>query len=548
MAGQKIHGITIDLDVNTSGVTEGFKEINKSINVTSKELKTVDNLLKEDSGNITLLTQKQKLLTDAIESTTAKLSQLSLAKVKADRTGEIDKNGKEYRELERDILNTKKRLEELTQQQKDNNDQWDKAKRGITQVGNSLDETSKKAVDFGDIFKANLLSDLILDGIKALAEGTKDVAREMHQWADDYRELEVYEKQFENNIRNTADATDDEIKALKNLAKQKQREGVISSRAITSAYQELATYVESTDAIEGLTDALVDMSAQQYGVDASAESVRNLATTLGKALANGDYSGLTRLGYGFTEAQQRIMEYGTELERVKVINDVIADSIGGMNKALAETDAGQMFQVQQYFADTQNILGGLMSELETEFISKVMPDIQGFIDNIVGFLVDHKDEMIQMVDDVASFFTAEDTKQFFMDVGQIVIDIATIIGQIAQVLSDMGLLSLAWETFKAIVQGVKDIFDEIVSDIRYIQENGFGAFFKGNYDSYDSYGSDDPFVPGWSGGYGALNSGGHSVTLNPVFNIHANNVTRADVRQWSQWMLDDINDGLGRAI
>jgi phage-related minor tail protein len=47
-------------------------------------------------------------------------------------------------------------------------------------------------------------------------------------------------------------------------------------------------------------------------------------------------------------------------------------------------------------------------------------------------------------------------------------------------------------------------------------------------------------------GSGGFNSGG--ITLNPVFNVSTNNVTRADVRAWSQWMLDDINDGLGRAI
>lgn len=50
-----------------------------------------------------------------------------------------------------------------------------------------------------------------------------------------------------------------------------------------------------------------------------------------------------------------------------------------------------------------------------------------------------------------------------------------------------------------------------------------------------------------SGGYGALNSGGF--TLNASFNVSTPYApTRADIRQWSGWMIDDINDGLGRRI
>ena len=54
-----------------------------------------------------------------------------------------------------------------------------------------------------------------------------------------------------------------------------------------------------------------------------------------------------------------------------------------------------------------------------------------------------------------------------------------------------------------------------------------------------------------SGGFGSLNSGGFmsgGITLNASFNVSTNNVTRADVEQWSEWLADGINTRLGEAI
>ena len=208
MASQKVHGITIDLDVNTNGVTQSFSQINKSIGSTQRELKAVDKLLKDDAGNTELLAQKQGLLTDAIDKTSAKLKQLYEAKAKADKDSSIDKDSKEYRELVRDIAKTESSLNSLRKAEYENNDALDDSQRLIKLFGNGMKEASNEAVSFGDILKANVIGDLIVDGIKELASVVKDFAGDLHEWAEGYRELEVYERQFESNIKNTADATD----------------------------------------------------------------------------------------------------------------------------------------------------------------------------------------------------------------------------------------------------------------------------------------------------------------------------------------------------
>ena len=543
MASQKVHGITIDLDVNTNGVTQSFSQINKSIGSTQRELKAVDKLLKDDAGNTELLAQKQGLLTDAIDKTSAKLKQLYEAKAKADKDSSIDKNSKEYRELTRDIAKTESSLNELRQSEEKNNDALDKSQRLIKLFGNGMKEASNEAASFGDILKANVIGDLIVDGIKELASVVKDFARDLHEWAEGYRELEVYEKQFESNIKNTADATDEQIASLKQLAKQKERNGVISAKAITSAYQELATYVEEAESIEGLTDALTDMAAQQYGVDATDESVRNLATTLGKALANGDYSGLTRLGYGFTDAQERIMKFGTEAQRVAVINDVIESSIGGMNQALAQTDSGKIFQMASYFNDVKSAVGEVVSELEVGFIEQILPELQPFIDDVLKWIIDNKDNFVNMVSEVVKWLTSEDTKQMFKDVGQTVIDIADLIGSLVTLLDDLGLIKGALDLIQLVLEGIRDIFDSIVEDVNKIKNGGLGKWLSGNYNSY-SWDSGDYFSMG-SGGF--MSAG--SITLNNTFTINnASAITEQTVRNWANIITDQVNENLGRMV
>lgn len=551
MASQKVHGITIDLDVNTSGVSQSFSDINKSLSSTQRELTAVDRLLKNNANNVTLMAQKQSLLSDAIEKTSAKLEDLNRAKEKADSDDSIGKDSKAYRELVRDIERTKASLENLEKQQYENNNQWDRTKRGVEDVGDEMDNASGKALKFGDVLKANLLSDAIIDGIKNIANAVKEFAGTLNEWADGYREMEVYERQFESNLKNTANASDEQIASLKQLAKQKERTGVVSAKAITSAYQELATYVESADAVEGMTDALVDMAAQQYGVDATEESVRNLATTLGKALANGDYSGLTRLGYGFDETQQKIMKYGDELERVAVLNDVIESSIGGMNEALAQTDEGKLFAYAQAFDDAKESIGEVVSQLEIAFLEEIFPYVQEFLDGVVTWVDENKDTMMEMVGQIVEWLTSEETQNFFAECGQLVLDLVSMVGSLVELDKKLGIIKITLQLVHEVVKFISDLFDNIVADIEYINKHGIMGFAARNYNSYDWGAGGDSFTPGWSGGFGSLNSGGYNsggITLNANFNVTSNDVRESEVRQWASWLVEEINTELGNAI
>lgn len=114
MASKKLKGITIEIDGNTTGLSDSLKDVNKNLYSVQSELKQVDNLLKFDPGNAELAAQKQALLSDAIEQTTEKLKTLRTAKEQADaKLASGDMSQKQYRELEREIIATENSLKQL---------------------------------------------------------------------------------------------------------------------------------------------------------------------------------------------------------------------------------------------------------------------------------------------------------------------------------------------------------------------------------------------------------------------------------------------------
>ena len=526
-------GITIEFYGNALPLENTIKGINNGLKATRSQLTDFKNQLKIDpknldalKGKFRMLQQEEKLLQEKAEYFRKEISKLGETEIGGEKWVNYDK---QLKNTEKQILSVKSQLEKMGDVES-----MTEVTTEAEKMGDSFKEASDEALKFGDVLKANVIGDLIVNGIKAIANELKQLSGELHQWANDYRQMEVYEKQFESNLKNTADASDDQIASLKKLAKQKERTGVVSSKAITSAYQELATYVESAEAVEGLTDALTDMAAQQYGVDATEESVRNLATTLGKALANGDYSGLTRLGYGFDEAQKYVMKYGTELERVAVLNDVIESSIGGVNEALAQTDAGKVFQMKSYFDDVKQSIGGVISELEVVFAEDMMGDLKDKIEAVVGYIIENKDSIMEFVKYVAD--TVGDMLNKIWDLG----------GQLKDITGEMSLLKDALDLVKFGFDLVAGAVELILSLVKQIKDIWTSDFWNTGVNL--NIGGGSSFVPRaaimQSGG---MMSGG--ITLNNTFTINnGNDIDESVVMQWADVLTDRINENLGRMV
>lgn len=117
----KIRGITIELNGDTSGLAKSLSSVNSKINDTQAQLKDVNKLLKLDPGNTELLTQKQKLLTDAVKGTNEKLEVLKKARDEANEAvARGDENAQRQLDaLQREIIETEQDLKNLTREARD---------------------------------------------------------------------------------------------------------------------------------------------------------------------------------------------------------------------------------------------------------------------------------------------------------------------------------------------------------------------------------------------------------------------------------------------
>ena len=165
-------------------------------------------------------------------------------------------------------------------------------------------------------------------------------------------------------MRNTMGATVEQIDSIKALASEQQKLGVIGDEVQLAGAQELGTYLEKTDSLKKLMPVMNDMLAQQYGLNASQEQAVQIGSMMGKVL-EGQTGALSRYGYKFNDAQEALLKYGTEEQKVATLADVITQSVGGMNEALAGTKEGNMKQMANRWGDLKETIGNFAVSVES---------------------------------------------------------------------------------------------------------------------------------------------------------------------------------------
>lgn len=151
-------------------------------------------------------------------------------------------------------------------------------------------------------------------------------------------------------------------------ADQLEEIGVIAGDVTTAGLQQLATFQLSEESLKKLTPGMADLLAQQKGINASQEDAIGYANLLGKAMT-GQTGALSRAGIIMTDYQAKVMKTGTEEERAAMLAEILAANVGGVNEALAETDAGKIKQTQNLLGRAQDEIGGKLMKLKAEIYS-----------------------------------------------------------------------------------------------------------------------------------------------------------------------------------
>lgn len=187
MSGTKVKGIIVEIGGDTTSLSKAINSVSADARSTQSELKKIEKLLKMDPTNVVLLKQKQELLNQSIEKTEGVIKSLRAAKDKADSdmANGTQVNERAYRELERQIeaneitlRNTRQEADKTASAIRDiEDDSLRDVKKAADNAKDSLEGAKNEAADFGDILKAELISEAagnIVESLKGVAEETKE--------------------------------------------------------------------------------------------------------------------------------------------------------------------------------------------------------------------------------------------------------------------------------------------------------------------------------------------------------------------------------------
>ena len=264
-------------------------------------------------------------LTDALK---AQQGQLDKAEAKY---GSSSKEALAYRTA---VYNTTAELNKLKNQLGGTAD-------AVEDTGDAMEEAGRQGVRFGDLIKANVISDFIVDGLREIASAAKDMAASFVQSAADVRAETAQYAQTFGELAGEADA------AIQKVADSAQTLPSLLKPAATSIY----AFARSSG---GTTAEAMDLMAEsmQVAVDAAAYFDRSLADTTEtlQSFLKGNYENDAALGISATEATRNAQAFEmfgkefndlTEIQKQQALLQMVKDGqelSGAMGQAAREAD------------------------------------------------------------------------------------------------------------------------------------------------------------------------------------------------------------------
>lgn len=292
MAGN-IKGIKIEIDGDTQPLQTALKGINKeSVNATN-ELKQIDKALKFDTGNVTLLTQKQEVLEKQVGITRDKLEALRQAQSKVDEEFKKGNIGPEqYRAFQREVEVTQNvlkgyegKLASVTKTLEGNGDATKNNQTQLKELQNEqklLASESEKVVSSFKLQESQMGANVSEADKLALAEKKIGAQSEIvsRQIENLEKQLEITKKEYGensaeankmeselNNAKTAFNHLNDEMKGTKSVADSAQESlGEIAKAARAELLQQFS------EKLGDISEKLVDVGKEAIEAAASMQA------------------------------------------------------------------------------------------------------------------------------------------------------------------------------------------------------------------------------------------------------------------------------------
>lgn len=294
MAGN-IKGIIVEIGGDTSGLQKALSKVNSATSSLSRELKGINSLLKLDPSNTVLLTQKQEVLAEQITLTSEKLEELqrheqAVAEVAEELTEEQQKN---YRALQREIVNTQNKLSAL----KVESSKWTKAGDAMVEFGEGVSRISGKIDKLGTSLTTGIT--LPVAGLTAtLISSAKE-----------------FETAF-TGVEKTVDGTTEQLEALKKGIQDMAEEIPSSTTEIAAVAEAAGQLGIATEDILDFTKVMIDLgNSTNLSAEEAASSLAKFANVTKMSTDDYDKLGSTivALGNNFATTEADIVSMATRL-------------------------------------------------------------------------------------------------------------------------------------------------------------------------------------------------------------------------------------------
>ncbi|QMV43744.1 phage tail tape measure protein [Cohnella cholangitidis] len=325
------------------------------------------------------------------------------------------------------------------------------------QTQHTRNQISRFANDSGAQFKKMALG---VGGLVTAYAGFNKIGEFISSGVDEAKAMIEQETKLQTIMKNTKGVTDAQIKSVMDYANAQEELGVVGADVQIAGAQQMATFQLQASTIKTLMPAMNDLVAQTKGVNATTQDGVGVGNLMGKVM-NGQVGALSKLGINFTKAQEKVLKYGTESQKAATLAEVLKMNVGGVNKALAETDEGKIKQADDQFGALREQVGGVVLMLKTQFarwfvqyIPVIKKNLTFLLDGLVNGLDAAKPHIDRMGANLKQGFEkAKPTLIWLKDKG--LPKIKQILGGVVTVAKDViDFFTTHWTTLKPIVLGV----------------------------------------------------------------------------------------------
>ncbi len=381
MAKDIIKGLTVKIGGDTTQLGKALEDVTKkSVNLSS-ELGDINRLLKYDPKNAELLTQKQKVLTEAIGNTEDKLKKLREAEKQVQeqfKKGEVSEA--QVRALQREIIATEKKMGGYEKAAKETED-------ALRNLGNETEKVEKSSGNLGQSLgnaaKVGLqavaaAATAVVTGLVGAAEGTREYRTEMGKLDTAFTTAGHSSEAAKNTykeLQGVLGETDQAVEASNHLAKLCDNEEDLAKWSGDILPGVFATFGASLP-IEGLTEAANETA-----------KVGQVTGPLADAL---NWAGISEEKFN-----EQLAACSSEQERQKLITETLAKTYGEASDAYKETNAEVIRANEANEAWTESLagVGGAIEPIITDvksmgasLLSDLVPGVKQLAEAFRGLL------------------------------------------------------------------------------------------------------------------------------------------------------------------